>query len=937
MFSYSNALGRDRKKLGRTIAAVLAATLILSACDEQDNADQFLTRAQEYRDKGDLQASIIEAKNALRHNRDDQDARYILGSNYLDLGDWVSAETTLETALKQGGTLEYAIIPLLAQAKLSIGKLHDVLKIAGVKPDMSDELRARVLVVRGRAHSGFENHTEAKKSFNDALATDSKAHGAFLGLAGISIRNGDHKKGSELLAKAIEIAPDDIDVLEFQARYLFLKKEFAETEKLYRLLISKRPTRVAFHSGLINALIASEQLEQAIAALKPLLMQSPKNIQLNYLRALAAFRSKDFTTAYNVSSAVLGMHKGHIQSMLIAGASAFSRKEYGQAAQYLQQYVQANPSHDDARLLLSEVQLRQNRVSDATATLESVAKKQPDNVKILLAIGRARNMAGDLQKSGDYFQKAVQLDPENTRARAALGASQIALGRTNIGIEELKKAVEEDTNLSRAEIALILSLAGEKRYEEAIVAAKRLQKRHPKRPIGHTAEGLLQYSKGDPESAKAAFRKALEIKPDASDAASNLASIAIISKKPGEARQILQDTLKHRPNDIRLLKLLADSELRLRENDAAIKALGRILEIAPEELNSRLQLAQILLTMGRVNKAYLVIQSTPLIHQNRPGVLEVTGQTQIKLGLVRESYETFRALENVKPNSPHVKFLLAMSATALSQYAQAQKLLEEALSLDAKHVRSRMALADILLRRGDLKNAASAITSLSSSFPSRPEVLILQGRLALQEGMPEKAIKPLSEAQKVSGSSTLTSLLAMAQIRTKGRGIGLETLRQWLKKNPDDIKIRFLLANNYLSFEQYSEAQREFKILNEKQPQNWIFTNNLAESLNKAGKSSEALAYAEAAYKLAPTQPAVLDTYGVILLEAGDVSQALKILQTAARRAPGNAEISFNLARAYERSGKVDEARGLLQEILPMKKLFRNRKAAELLLKKLGG
>ncbi|MBT5048016.1 MAG: PEP-CTERM system TPR-repeat protein PrsT, partial [Rhodospirillaceae bacterium] len=547
MFKYFSALDGRPKKLGIAVAAVLIASLMISACDEAENSDDFLTRAQEYRDKGDLQASIIEAKNALRINRDNQDARFILGSNYLDLGDWLSAETTLETAIGQGGTLEYAIIPLLARAKLSVGKLHDVLKIAGVRSDMSDDLRARIMVVRGRAHSGLKNHTEANKSFNDALAADPKAFGAFLGLAGLSIASDDRAKGKELLDKAIAIAPENIDVLEFQARFHFLKKDFAETEKFYRALIAQRPTRVAFHAGLINALISSKNYKGAISNLKPLLARSPKNIQLNYLRALAAFRSGDFITAYNTSSTVLGVYKRHTQSMLIAGASAFAKKEYEQAAQYLQQYVQANPSHNEAKMLLSEVQLRQNRVSEATKTLESAAKDQPDNVNLLLAIGRASNMAGDLQKSGDYFQKAVKLNPENTRARAALGASQIALGQTDLGIEELKRAVEKDTDLARAEIALILNLAGQKRYDEALEAVERLQERHPERALGYTVEGLLQFSKGDPASAKVAFRRALQLKPDAADAAANLAAVAIVSKKPEEAKEVLLAVLKHRP------------------------------------------------------------------------------------------------------------------------------------------------------------------------------------------------------------------------------------------------------------------------------------------------------------------------------------------------------------------------------------------------------
>lgn len=937
MFSYSNALGGDRKKLGRTIAAVLAATLILSACDEQDSADQFLTRAQEYRDKGDLQASIIEAKNALRANRDDQDARYILGSNYLDLGDWISAEATLETALKLGGTLEYAIIPLLARAKLSVGKLNDVLKIAGAKPDMSDELRARILVVRGRAHSGLENYPEAMKSFNDALTADPKATGALLGLAGLAVGQGDNAKGSDLLARAIEIAPDDLDVLEFQARDRFLKQDYSNTEKFYRALIAKRPTRVAFHAGLINTLIAADKFKEAIVVLKPLLARSPKNIQLNYLRALAAFRARDFTTAYNTASTVLGIYKGHIRSMLIAGASAFAKKEYGQAAQYLQQYTQARPSHTQAKLLLGEIQLRQNRVSAATATLEAVVKNQPDDLEVLLAIGRATSMAGDLQKSGDYFQKAVKLNPDSSRAHAALGGSQIALGRTDQGIEALKRAVENDTDLSRAEIALIINLTGQKRFDEALVAVKRLQKRHPKRAIGYTTEGLLQFSKGDQESAKRAFRKALELKPDAADAAANLAAISIATKKPQEAREVLEAVLKLRPDHARILMMLAEVQLQLNDNNEAIRLFERMLEVRPEDLRPRQMLAQLLMSTRRIQKAYLVAKSTPLIHQNDPGMLEILGQTQTRLGRFKDANETIKALTIVKPNSAHAKFLLAGSYGALSDWSNAEKEFEAALSLDPNHLRSKMGLADVTLRQNKLEKASAIISDLAAEAADSAQIKVMQGRLSLLQGKPAEAIKPLSEAHKVIGSPSLTSLLAMAQMRAQGRGTGLETLRNWLKKNPRDISIRFQLANNHMLFSQYEDARKEFIRLHEIQPKNWIFLNNLADVLNRMDRFEEARPYAELAYKLAPTQPAVLDTYGVVLLSSGDNKAAAKILRAANRRAPSSPEIAYNAARALELVGNVEEARAILQEILPNHKSFKSREEAVKLLKKLGG
>ena len=80
-------------------------------------------------------------------------------------------------------------------------------------------------------------------------------------------------------------------------------------------------------------------------------------------------------------------------------------------------------------------------------------------------------------------------------------------------------------------------------------------------------------------------------------------------------------------------------------------------------------------------------------------------------------------------------------------------------------------------------------------------------------------------------------------------------------------------------------------------------------------KDPSAIEYAEKAYKLAPEQPAVMDTLGVMLVEKGDASRGLELLRGASSKAPQNSMIRFNLAKALVKSGKKDEAKKELDEL----------------------
>ena len=76
-----------------------------------------------------------------------------------------------------------------------------------------------------------------------------------------------------------------------------------------------------------------------------------------------------------------------------------------------------------------------------------------------------------------------------------------------------------------------------------------------------------------------------------------------------------------------------------------------------------------------------------------------------------------------------------------------------------------------------------------------------------------------------------------------------------------------------------------------------MILNNLAWTAGQT-KDPKALEYAEKAYKLAPDQPVVLDTLGVLLVEKGDKARGVEMLQKASKMQPAAASIRLNLAKA---------------------------------------
>ncbi len=113
-----------------------------------------------------------------------------------------------------------------------------------------------------------------------------------------------------------------------------------------------------------------------------------------------------------------------------------------------------------------------------------------------------------------------------------------------------------------------------------------------------------------------------------------------------------------------------------------------------------------------------------------------------------------------------------------------------------------------------------------------------------------------------------------------------------------------------------------------------IALNNLAWAYSQVG-DKRALPTAKKAYAGAAGVPQVADTYGWILLRSKQNPKlALNILKRASAMQPGDAEIRYHLAVAYQVNGDGKNAVASLKEALKTRS-FESRQQAQALLGKL--
>jgi tetratricopeptide (TPR) repeat protein len=131
---------------------------------------------------------------------------------------------------------------------------------------------------------------------------------------------------------------------------------------------------------------------------------------------------------------------------------------------------------------------------------------------------------------------------------------------------------------------------------------------------------------------------------------------------------------------------------------------------------------------------------------------------------------------------------------------------------------------------------------------------------------------------------------------------------EMLQKYPDTPNVHYLYAT-YLAREKPIEAMEEFKAELRRSPDHVLARLWIAQELVKQEDFEGARPYAEDAARLAPQDFLARKVFGHVKLQTGDPKGAIVELEAARALEPSSPSVRFQLARAYQRTGRTDDAK----------------------------
>jgi tetratricopeptide (TPR) repeat protein len=469
---------------------------------------------------------------------------------------------------------------------------------------------------------------------------------------------------------------------------------------------------------------------------------------------------------------------------------------------------------------------------------------------------------------GNYVQQANATRDPGVAERAFriaeyLGAEQAALDSALIWADTAKNSVD-------AQRAAAVQLARAERYDEAMVYMEKVLQRQGDTHFDFLALSAVETDPGTRAGLLSSFDRLLQKYPNNSQL---LFGKAVLLQQDG------------RP-------------------DEALDSLGENMEVAPILLRARL-----LQELDRSDEALPLLRKGIRQHPDDKRLRLTYARMLVENGQIDDAKNEFASLLQQFPTDDDLRFSLALVSMEAGAWNEAQAYLEELLArgtdLDTVHYNLARVYEEQnhpLLALQEYDKVGPGADYLSAQL--RRTVLLFDA------GREAEAEAHLTNARQDQPDFAIQLYLIEAENYSERERYddAKRVLNKALAQYPDDASLLYTRAMLAEKNDDLTKLESDLRRIIEREPENAMALNALGYTLaDRTTRHEEARQLIEAAYRLAPEDPAVLDSMGWVNFRLGNLPEAEKYLRDALQRYP-DGEIAAHLGEVLWVQGRRREA-----------------------------
>lgn len=381
------------------------------------------------------------------------------------------------------------------------------------------------------------------------------------------------KKGPEaeaLLSRALLFAPGDPDYAICLGNSQAMQGRFAAAAAQYRYALRIQPGNLGAHFNLANSLRDSGQHEEAAAEYREIIRRQPRYgaAQNNLANLLHVLGRPD--EALKVLAAFLKVSPGDAVAHFNRGNLLRERGDAEGAMASFRAAVRADPGMAEAHNNLAVLLLEKGTGEGATAHFSRALELAPTHRETLLNLAKIHVNLKRSERAIKYLRRFVALEPDHLEARLMLALQYVEMRRFGDARREFGVLVEAQPDDARMRVNY----------------------------------GNVQQELGELGPAIEQFMEALRIDESLEGAQYNLAITLRKDDRPREALPFLLAAVKVHPESSTLTNALANIYLDLNRYEDAIREYRRALELRPDFLDPKVNIAAALIATGQFGEGW---------------------------------------------------------------------------------------------------------------------------------------------------------------------------------------------------------------------------------------------------------------------------------------------------------------------------------------------
>ncbi len=512
--------------------------------------------------------------------------------------------------------------------------------------------------------------------------------------------------------------------------------------------------------------------------------------------------------------------------------------------------------------------------------------RQNADLVYLLMVAEMAAQRGELATSVQSYLKAANATDDPAIAERATRVASFARDYPSAMKAAERWAELQPKNLDVHHSLVILYLRN-KQLDKAVDAVDLVLKLTAKSKIqgfGHLV--ALLNNEADKEAVLTLMERVVSNYHNNPHAHFAYARLAFQSEKYVPARAQVEQAIKIKPDYEAARSLLARIQMMQGETDAALATMRKLVDENPKSSAHRAAYARLLAIAKRYDDALqqfkLVLKASP----ENADIIYAIALLTLEQRKFKTSEKYFRQLIAKRKRVFESYFYLGNIAENRKQFPEAISWYKQ-----VKHGQNKIdagiRVARLLAKQGKINDARSYLQSMHTQDPN------LSIRLTVVE----------------------IDILTAAGKNTEAMEVANNSLDRF-KDNPDLLYARSLLAEK---MDKLDLAEADLKKILVSDPENVHALNALGYTLaDRTERLQEAYGYIKTAHKLAPEEPAVLDSMGWVLYRMGRSREAIDYLRQALKIMQDD-EIAAHLGEVLWVTGLKKEAAEVWNKALEAK------------------